>query len=243
MPHHRRFPLLLALAAALVLVACDDDDDAIRPSGTTVTESFDLAGFDAVRLSHAFDAEVVRAAEFSVEVTIDDNLRDRLIVEVRGDTLHIGLESGTSIRGNVTLDARVTLPELAELRLSGASRARLSGFDAAGDVVLRASGASRIQGELAAQTVAINLSGASSAEIVGSAETATFEASGASRFDLADFVVASASVELSGASRADVHVTAEITRVEVNGASTLVYRGDPRLGSVDSSGASTIEAR
>jgi hypothetical protein len=235
--------LLLALGAALMAVACDDDDDAIQPSGNTVSESFDFADFDAVSLSRAFEADVERAAEFSVQVTIDDNLRDRLVVEVRGDTLHVGLEPGTSVRGGATLEARVALPKLRALDLSGASRVRLSGFDDADDVDIDASGASRVSGELTTGAVRLRLSGASSAAIVGSAETAMFEASGASNFDLADFIVGTASVELSGASRAEVHVTEEITQVEASGASRLVYRGDPRVGAIDSSGASTIEAR
>jgi hypothetical protein len=65
------------------------------------------------------------------------------------------------------------------------------------------------------------------------------EASGASDVDLVDFAVQSADVQASGASKVTVHVTGRLN-VEASGASHVRYRGNPNLGRVDTSGASSV---
>ena len=46
-----------------------------------------------------------------------------------GDTLKIGLKPHLGVFGTVTLKAKVTLPTLTGVELSGATSGKLSGFD------------------------------------------------------------------------------------------------------------------
>jgi len=233
--------LVLTLGACLVAVsAACDDTDAIDGSGDFVTRSFELSGFEAVALGHAFDAEIVQGAEFGVTVTIDDNLLDRLVVERRGDELTVGLESGISVR-NARMEARVVLPALRRLEVSGASRAEFVGFDVMEAFDIDASGATRVTGQLSAEDLDVKLSGASRVELGGSASRATLEASGASSFEIADLTVREASVDLSGASRMTVRVLVAVSG-DVSGASSLrLIDGEGVVVDVDVSGGSSFE--
>jgi hypothetical protein len=243
---------LTAIAALLALslaTACRDvkidfgDADAISGSGVAVTKQYDFADFDQLEISHAFDMEIARSDEFSITVTVDDNFLEHLVVEKQGGALRIGLESGISTRGDVTLEARITVPELRRASLSGASRADLSGFSSSGDVDLVASGASSFSGQLTAEAVDIELSGASRVTLTGSARQVRVACSGASNAALEDFAVERASVQLSGASRADLLVSDTLTGADLSGASMLVYRGRPAVGDIETSGGSRIESK
>ena len=86
--------------AGLSVVACDDllSGDSITGSGELVTEAYDLADFTKVDVGHAFDAEIARADEFSVAVTVDDNTpscRNRPMVRIysnqygKNETFHL----------------------------------------------------------------------------------------------------------------------------------------------------------
>jgi hypothetical protein len=236
-----RVVLALTLGAFLLAgAAACDDTDAIDGSGDFVTQSFELSGFEAVALGHAFEAEIVRGAEFEVTVTIDDNLLDRLVVERRGDGLTVGLESGSNVR-NARMQVRVVLPVLRRLEVSGASRAEFVGFEEMQAFDIDASGATRVTGRLSAEDLGVRLSGASRAELSGSASRATLEASGASSFEIADLTVREASVDLSGASRMTIRVLDAVSG-EVSGASSLrLVDGEGVSVDVDVSEGSSVE--
>lgn len=262
--HMRLTTLLATLATILVLglglIACEGDDDGVRGSGNLVTRDFEFTDFTSVHLSQAFDAEITQSETFSVSVRVDDNILDLIEVDMSGSTLSVGTKSGASLTGNVTLEATITMPTVDGIELSGASSADVAGFDALGAFDVQVSGASRIDGDFVAESVDVSLSGAShiSGEVVagsidlslsgasratlqGSVDDLTLDAEGASHADLDGLVVQTADVKLSGASDATVNAEERIESVDVSGASKLRYLGEPVLGSVNTSGASTVD--
>jgi hypothetical protein len=200
-----------------------------------------LADFTSVEAANAFDVEITQSDTFAVTIRVDDNILDLLDVSKENDTLKLRLERGVSLRGDVTLEAEITMPDLEGLDLSGASVASVSGFRSSGQLDIDLSGASSLDGDLEAGDVDINASGASKVVLDGSATELTIEGSGASSLDLADFTVDTAKVKLSGASDATVRAQERIDPVDVSGASKLRYLGDPSLGDVTTSGASSVD--
>jgi hypothetical protein len=237
--------LILVGLTALSSGCCDDEcewvGDAVEGSGNVVTEEMPLADFSAVEAANAFEVEIIQSDAFAVTIRVDDNILDLLDVSKEGDTLRLRLERGVNLRGDVTLEASITMPNLDGLELSGASSASVSGFRSSGRLDIGLSGASSLDGDLEAGDIDINASGASRVVLEGSATEATIEGSGASSLDLADFTVNAAEVRLSGASDATVRAQERIEPVDVSGASRLRYLGDPSLGDVSTSGASTVD--
>lgn len=214
----------------------------VAGSGRMESRTFELADFDAISGSHALHLEVTRGDAFSIAVTIDDNLWDFVRVEKVGNTLEIGHVDGAEYAMG-TLSARVTMPALYSLELSGASGARLRGFDQRAprfDVL--ASGSSTVSGALQADELFIDLSGASGANLSGGAGNARVIASGSSDLDLYDLKTGSASVTLSGTSGASITVEQKLD-YDLSGASKLVYGGDPAVGTAQLSGGSGVSRR
>ena len=67
-----------------------------------------------------------------VEIRTDDNVLPHLDVRKSSDTLKICFKKGNYSLKNCTLEARVTMPTLKGIDLSGASTAKITGFDAEG---------------------------------------------------------------------------------------------------------------
>ena len=99
-----------------------------------------------------------------------------------------------------------------------------------------------LQGDIEAGNARFDLSGASQVTLNGSAQGVTIDASGASQADLSRFQAASANVEASGASSVTVNPSGRLD-VDASGASKVYYLGNPTLGTVNTSGASTIRSR
>jgi len=229
------------LGLLALLVGCTPPVVGISGSGDVVTREERISDFDMVDASHAFRVDIRQGRSFSVVVRIDDNLVDYLIVEKQGSTLRIGLKPNLSFRRH-TAEAEVTMPALAGLELSGASRANVTGFNSAEPLRIRLSGASHVDGDIEAGDTRIDASGASQVELEGSGADLTLDASGASIVDLSDFSVDDADVEASGASKATVSASGTLD-VNASGASTVRYEGSPTMGRINTSGASSVKQR
>jgi len=70
----------------------------------------------------------------------------------------------------------------------------------------------------------------------------TADVSGASRFNLGGFMVNNADVTFSGASNGTVNLSGKLD-ANLSGASKLSYIGEPTMGNVNTSGASTLSKK
>ena len=258
-----RGTLMLVTATVMLLgfgalaVGCGDGTS-VAGSGNLVTKDYDFEGFTRLSVDYDFEVEVTRGDAHLVQVTVDDNLVDSLEVSLSGDTLRIDLDGGPY--KNTTQRAKVVLPELAAVEVSGSSEASVEGFSSsddldlvasgastlvlanvrAGDSKLDVSGASEVTGSAELGDVSMDVRGASTVDLEGSGADAALSAEGASHLLLEDLALASATVKLSGASDAALSV-AETLDVELSGASKLSYSGDPQLGKIETGGGSGIE--
>jgi len=215
----------------------------IVASGRPVSVPKDFRDFTRVAAGSAFAVDIARGDEFRVEITIDEAMLPYLRVSQEGDTLKIGLESFRSYSwGMGTPQAKIVMPELAGVNFSGAIRGTVTGFKSADDLDVELSGASGLQGDLESGNARLNVSGASKATLKGAAKTLDVTASGASRADLRAFAVTDASVNASGASNVTVNPSGKMDAT-VSGASKVYYTGNPSLGTVNISGASTLQKR
>jgi hypothetical protein len=233
--------LVAIVLAGTLLVGCTNNSlGGVTGSGRLVDRDYDLSNFTRVQASSSFQVEVVRADDFEVMVTADDNVIDSIVVDRRGDTLELSLMGG-SYR-NATLRAQVRLPELRGISLSGSSDATVTGFASQRYVDVELSGSSRLEGDIEADEVNADLSGASDLTLRGQGRELNLSGSGSSSIDLRNYPVTEATVRLSGASNAEVQVTGELG-VDLGGGSTLDYYGDPRLGDVRTSGGASLRRR
>jgi len=185
--------------------------------------------------------EITKSSTFSVEITTDDNVQEYIKVTKSGEMLEIGLELGR-IYGSVTLIAKITMPDLYKLDLSGGSRASITGFSSSHDFSAELSGGSRIEGNITAADAEFDLSGGSRVDLAGSADDLDVNSSGGSQLDLEAFSVNNADVNLSGGGRATVNVNGTLD-VNLSGGSKVLYVGEPTLGDIDLSGGSTVSKK
>lgn len=236
--------LFVFLIVGALLAACTIPVPVVNTlvgSGRTTTQTYDFSDFDSLIIANAFEAAVVMSDSYSVEVTVDDNVVEHLRVEQKGRTVTVSLDDNFFVR-NTTQRATITLPKLVSLEASGASRVDVSGFKTSDDVRVTVSGASTTRGDMETGDLTADVSGASTLSLTGSGGDLNVEATGASTADLSDFTVANATVEASGASRALVNASGTLN-ANASGASSVRYAGDPTLGRIDESGASSITAQ
>jgi len=233
----------------------------VKGSGNLDTQEFNFSDFARVEVGYAFEVEITQSSSYSVSITADDNLFDYILVSKQGTTLKIRLEPALYY-AFTKLQAKITMPQLYGLTLSGATRGTVSGFSSTdnidigvsgasslnlvemsvGDVEFDISGASRVTGDITAGDAEFDVSGASTVQLEGSANDIVVDASGASHVKLAAFPVSNADVTLSGASSGTVNLDGRLD-ADLSGASKLLYIGEPTMGTINTSGASTLSKK
>ena len=199
-----------------------------------MTEVRELSRFHSVDLRSLGRVVLVSGPEQKVEVEAEEDLQSRVRTEVQGGVLMIGLRwwLGALLRVPELADVlvRVTVPELREVRLSGAGQVRSEGPLRVGDLDLRLSGAGRLLLELTAERVLARLSGAGAVELSGTAAELEIRLSGAGAVQAERLEARRVRIRASGAGECRVQA-AETLEVEVSGAGSVRYRGNPRIDS------------
>ncbi|MFC1908249.1 head GIN domain-containing protein [Chloroflexota bacterium] len=205
-------------------------------SGNLITKTFDFSDFTGIKAENGMHVELIKSGTFRVEVIADDNAMEHIQVSKSGDTLRIRPKANTAFR-SATLTAKITMPDLYELELSGGSHASVSGFDSSHDLSVRLSGGSHlseplIPGDISAVNADFNLSGGSHVNLSGSADGLKVKCSGGSHIYLEGFSVNNADINLSGGSHATVNVGGTLD-AKLSGGSRAFYVGDPTMGQID----------
>jgi len=241
---HRAFVTgLLLLSVLLAGCAAGFSGLVATGSGHTITREVDVAGFDMVDVSSAFNVDLQQGEEFKVALKADDNFMPHVRAVKDGNTLRVDLDPdfpGARSWKIGTLEARITMPDLRELRLSGGSHGSVVGFTR--DLDANLSGGSWLKGTLAAGTLDLVASGGSNFRLDGSAQELIARGSGAGRFELADLRAGNGRINLSGGSSAQVNVLGQLD-YDLSGGARLEYAGRPRVGQATASGGASVRQR
>jgi hypothetical protein len=212
----------------------------VRGSGVERTESRSVSKFKGIEVGGAFDVDVVAGTgETKVELSGDDNLIEYVETEVQGGILSIRTKK--SISPKLTLRVRITTPDLASLRSSGASDVVLNGINNE-RFTLETSGAGSVKASVQTNDLRIETSGAGDVRIGGSTKTLSLETSGAADIDAHELKAAKVRVEVSGAGDVSVFASDELD-VHVSGAGDVKYSGNPKIINQDVSGAGSLRKR
>jgi hypothetical protein len=229
------------------------------------SRDFVVNHFNRVNVKFAMEVEVVKSDSCSVSISGGDTQINNIQVTQEGEWINIGYNLNLVsilVAPFSRLHARITLPELNELKINGAARGTVKGFDTGGDFNLFVSGASHldiidmsvnatkwdlegasgINGRMDASIADIRVKGASRIDLKGSARELRVDASGASHIDLYDFAVHDAKIKLTGASQCVVNLNGKLDAT-LEGASRLEYLGQPVMGETRVAGASTLKRR
>lgn len=194
-------------------------------SGNVIGQSFDVSGFDGISISGVFNVELIQSDDFSLYIETDDNLFDKLDIDVsNAGILYLGVSNTRKI---TQLKATITMPQLKSVEASGATHVKTANTFS-GDVLrLEVSGAANASLDLQYQKLLSELSGAAKIKLSGSAETHKAELSGAAKLTANTLKTSSTTIDASGASNAYI-AASESLYVETSGAAKVSYDEKPK---------------
>ena len=94
--------------------------------GNLITEEKEYSNFTVVDIGSAFKVEIIQSTLYSVNITANENILDKIDVTQEGNTLII--RAGPNISMTSLYEAEIAMPKLTELVISGASKVTAEGF-------------------------------------------------------------------------------------------------------------------
>ena len=232
---------LLALTIVIAVVIVAVGLYFLYSPSELITEEMEYSDFTAVDVSSAFQVEITHSSSYSVIITAEEKIFDKINVTKTGNTLVISIEP--NLVPTSVLKAEITMPNLVKLVLSGACKGTIEGFSSSDTFIAELSGASHLEmQDTTVGNVQIELTGASTLIAEGSGNGLFSNVEGASSLDLTTFPVVNGDLMVSGASQVTVNLDGTLDAM-VSGASTVYYIGEPTMGDIHVSGESTINKK
>jgi Holliday junction resolvase len=225
------------LSVVLLVISTGCAVTRVEGSGNLTTKTFDFSDFIRVEAANGIQLEISYSSTYNIEITADDNVIEYIEVSKSGNTLRVKPKRNTAFR-SATMIAKVAMPHLLQLDLSGGSEAYITEFHSSDDLSVKLSGGSHINGFITPSDITVananfDLSGGSHVRLTGSADGGvSIYCSGGSHVNLENFSINNADIGLSGGSHATVNVSGTLN-VDISGGSEVIYIGNPTMGDIN----------
>lgn len=210
-----RFMRYATMLGLFALFGCH----ALDGQGEPKSEARTVGAFSEVEVGGRMDVRIHVGAAHGLKLRAEANLLAEIGTEVVGQRLII--KALRPLKSTVGIEADITLPELTELSVSGASKAD----------VRNAKG----------QQLRIDATGASKIVLAGAVDRLEIASTGASHVDADALTTKETRIDATGASRVGVAVSEDL-EVSLSGASHVTYRGEPKVKERVSGAASVRRA-
>lgn len=182
-----------------------------------------LRGFHDVEVAGRWQVKLSRGDDWQVDISYPEVLEDRVTVDVMGDRLRLGLESGASWNETgLPVSADIVMPALEDVDARGAAMIEVSGFQGR-RLEIDIAGAARLAGR------------------DGRYDELELSVAGASEIDLRGIAVTDADVDLAGASKVTLTMNGGTLSGSMAGAGRIEYYGTVARESVRVAGAARVE--
>ncbi len=232
---------ILLLTSVVYLSGCARVGSSMSGTGNIISQEVKVADFTRIDIRGGFAAEIIQSDKFSVTVSTDDNLMNRIVVSREDETLKMTIGAP----GNffpTSLKTTITMPRLYGLSLSREAGATISGFQSTFNFDLKLAEGSSLKGYLESGITNFDISGGSQVTLAGKALELVLVASGKSKLYIGDYATTDARVNLKESSEALMNISGEFD-VFLSDASKMYYLGNPILRDSSLSGDSILQQK
>lgn len=193
--------------------------DSANGSGSVVSESRDVSGFDEVELNGIGNLLIEQTGSESLTVEAEEDVLPKIRTEVENDRLIIGPKPGASIHTTEPINYTLTVDDLSALEVSGSGDVQAEG--------------------ISTDELAVTVRGTGDVEVSGRANSQEIDVSGSGNYRAEELESREVAIDVGGAGSAIINVSDELD-AEVSGSGSVEYIGNPTVDQ-DVSGAGEVE--
>ena len=164
-------------------------DSSIRPAKKSVTQRREVRRFEEIAASSGITILVRQADEWTVEVSADKNIIDRVQTEVVGKTLRIRYRNNTSINGrHEPTVVRVSCPVLTNISATSGTDITFTNLFEGEALTVHATSAARIDGAIRYGSLMLSATSGADITLTGRSRHSTLTATSGANIDASALV-------------------------------------------------------
>ncbi len=224
--------VLILILGLILFTSCD----CIEGEGPVVSETRNVANFDAIEVEASVNVYITKADEFKVEVKGQQNILDILRTRLRGNTLVIEYDEMCVINTR-NVEVYISMPTLSEVQIDGSGDVESEDVFTTADLYLGISGSGSIDMEIQSSSIEADVNGSGSIYLSGKTDKFYSTIHGSGDIRASHLKADKAKVKIGGSGSAYIYVNEELD-VNIGGSGSVHYGGNPSINSrVNGSGS------
>lgn len=229
--------MLAAVAATVGASSCSKETRCITGKGDRVSRDYEVADFKHVHLSGSDYLEIRKGEVYELRIEAQDNIHDRIEVEVSGEELEVDLKH--CVMSHKEIRIFVTTPVLEDISVSGSGDVVVKDEFENESARLSVSGSGSIEHRVSTDELRVEISGSGEVLISGYADEQDVRISGSGEYLAFPLESRLCDIRVSGSGDGEIFVT-EYLKAEISGSGDIRYRGNPSMH-ISVSGSGDIE--
>lgn len=198
----------------------------VKGNGNVIKGSQTTAEYDKISVGGSFDVTLVSGKEGKITYSVESNLEEYLVIEVKKGQLKITWEKGVNVR--TTKGVKITIPfkDINEVSLAGSGEIVSKDTVSSDELELNVAGSGDMNIDVKASYLESNIAGSGSIVVSGSSKT--FEASISGSGDIEGYGLITDTAETSISGSGSIEVTANgAIKSRISGSGNVRYKGSP----------------
>lgn len=224
----RTLKTLITVLTVLIGTTTFAYGEKVKGNGNVVDKQSTTEAYDEIAVGGSFDVTLVSGKEGDISYSIESNLDEYLVVEVKGSTLKVGWKKGYNIRTTKTVKMTITFEDIDEVSLAGSGDITTKDTIVAEDLELNVAGSGDMNMDVKTTNLEANIAG--SGTIVANGSTDNLESNIAGSGDFEGYglvVVENAETNISGSGSIETTVNGNL-KARVSGSGDVYYKGNPK---------------
>jgi hypothetical protein len=213
----------------------------VKGNGKIINKTRNVGSFDGVGVSGSFDVILVAGNEGKLDLSVEENLEQYLITEVKDGNLKIKWKKGANIRTTKSTTITVHFKNISSLAMSGSGDITSKDKIKGNSLNMAVAGSGDIKLAMDVQTAKSAISGSGDIELSGKATEFKAAVSGSGDIEAYDLKTEKAELKIAGSGSIEISVEKEIV-ARVSGSGDIKYKGAPRIEDIKVSGSGSISA-
>jgi hypothetical protein len=212
-----------------------------------------VSNFNALKVEGPVDIVIVQGQTESLKLIVAAEVKDRVLAEVDGHTLHIRNKHDNWSQGEKSwygdksvwqkkhyrITAYVTANALKSISVSGSGTAKFVEGIKAEYLDLRLRGSGTMEGKIDTRSLVTTISGSGNIKLSGNANTSRLKVSGSGVFAAPELITSTSNVHVSGSGDAKINANDSIT-AGISGSGSVKYTGTAKNIMSTTSGSGSI---
>src|SRR5690606_5018295 len=200
--------------------------NSIKGSGNVITKTVNTESYEKIHISGSMQVFLDKGAEGNINISAEDNVMDRVVVESDGETLTISMKNNTSLYNTKKIKITVPFEEISEVSLRGSGNVEGKDLLKSSSLALNIHGSGNINASVEATTLDVQLNGSGDMELSGNVTDVEVKTSGSGNFEGKELISENAQIYISGSGDSTIFANTML-KARIQGSGSVLYGGNP----------------